>query len=79
MVGPPDRRPRMGPAPVQLPFSSRFARLHGRGPAGIARAKYLDVFVENITWEAPRLRGQWPSRRARSARSVEEVSKRFGK
>ena len=39
-----------GPAWGLLPFSSRFARLHGRGPAGTARAKYLDAFAENIKW-----------------------------
>jgi len=46
---------------------------------GTARAKYLDVFVENIKWEAPGLRSRRLSRRARSARYLEEVSKRFGK
>ena len=45
---------------------------------GIARAKYLETFVENIKWEAPGLRGHWPSRRAHRARYLEEVSKRFG-
>ena len=39
-----------GPAWGLLPFSRRFAWLHGRGPAGIARAKYIETFVENIKW-----------------------------
>ena len=53
---PPWWTPRIAaPAWGLLPFSSRFARLHGRGPAGIARANYLETFVENIKWEAPGL------------------------
>jgi hypothetical protein len=44
---------------------------------GIARAKYLDAIVEAIKWEAPCLRSQGLSRRARCARYMEEVSKRF--
>ena len=39
-----------GPAWGLLPFSLRSARLHGRGPAGTAHPKYLDVFMENIKW-----------------------------